>query len=88
VVYDVASFMYPPPLPATSFYTFRTPFPSTGRFRYIACRAERRRFARNSAWAFNLAPAFPRGALTLCPQLCICISPRRYTEIGILNGIL
>jgi hypothetical protein len=33
---------------------------------------------------FNLAPAFPRGALTLCPHLCMGISPRRYTEIGLL----
>jgi len=46
-----------------------------GRFRYIASRAERRRFARNSVWAFNLAPAFPRGALTLCPQLCMGFHP-------------
>ena len=33
--------------------------------------------ARNSIWAFNLAPAFPRGALTLLPQLCLGISSRR-----------
>jgi hypothetical protein len=46
------------------------------RFRYIASRAERRRFACNSVWAFNLAPAFPRRALTLCPQLCMGISHR------------
>jgi hypothetical protein len=38
---------------------------SIGRFRYIASRAERWRFVRNSVWAFNLVPAFPRGALTL-----------------------
>jgi hypothetical protein len=25
-------------------------------------------------WAFNLAPSFPRGALTRCPQLCMGIS--------------
>jgi hypothetical protein len=55
-----------------------------GRFRYIAFRAERSRFARDSVWAFNLAPAFPRRALTLCPQLCMGISPRPYTEIGLL----
>jgi hypothetical protein len=61
----------------------------------MASRAERRRFARNSVWAFNLTPAFPRGALMLCPQLCMGISPWRYTEIGLLqplflgvNGIL
>jgi hypothetical protein len=35
-------------------------------------------------WAFNMAPAVPRGPLTLCPQLCVGISPRRYTEIGLL----
>jgi hypothetical protein len=46
-----------------------------GRLRYIASRAERRRIARNYVWAFNLAPAFPRGALTLCPQLCLGIQP-------------
>ena len=28
---------------------------------------------------------FPRRALTLCPQLCMGISPRRYTEIGLLS---
>jgi hypothetical protein len=39
---------------------------------------------RNSVWAFNLAPAFPHGALTLCPQLCMGISSRRYTETGLL----
>jgi hypothetical protein len=55
-----------------------------GRFRYIAGRAERC-FARNSVWAFNLAPALPHRALTLCPQLCMGISPRRYTEIGPLH---
>ena len=27
-----------------------------GRFRYIVSRAERRGFARNSVWAFNLLP--------------------------------
>ena len=58
---------------------------SIGRFRYIASRAERSRFARNSVWAFNLAPALPRGALTLCPQLCMGISPRRYIDIGLLQ---
>jgi hypothetical protein len=42
-------------------------------------------FARNSVWAFNLAPAFPCGALTLCPRLCMGISPRRYTEIFLLT---
>jgi hypothetical protein len=57
-----------------------------GRFRYITSRAERGRFDRNSVWAFNLAPAFPRGALTLCPHLCMGISPRRYTENGLLIG--
>jgi len=57
-----------------------------GRFRYIASRAERERFARNSVWAFTLAPAFLRGALTPCPQLCMGISPGRYTEIGLLLG--
>jgi len=57
--------------------------PLIGRFRYIASRAERLRFDRNSVRAFNLAPAFPRGALTLCPQLCMGISSRRYTEIGL-----
>jgi len=30
-------------------------------------------------------PAFLRGALTLCPQLCMGILPRRYTEIGIFQ---
>jgi hypothetical protein len=54
-----------------------------GRFRYIASRAERRRFARSSVLAFILTPAFPRGALTLCPQLCMGISARRYTEFGL-----
>jgi len=44
-----------------------------GRFRYVVSRAERRCFARNSVWALNLAPAFPRGALTRCPQLCMGI---------------
>jgi len=56
-----------------------------GRFRYIASWGERCRFARNSVWAFNLAPAFPRRALPLCPQLCMGISPKRYTEIGPLR---
>jgi hypothetical protein len=27
---------------------------------------------------------FPRGALTLCPQLFMGISPRRFTETGLL----
>ena len=69
----------------------RSPFEtlfSIGRFRYIASHAERGRFARNSVWAFNLAPAFPRGALMLCPQLRMSISPRRYTEIGLLPPCL
>jgi hypothetical protein len=30
-------------------------------------------------------PAFPRGALMLCPQLCMGLSPGRYTEIGLLT---
>ena len=34
-------------------------------------------------WAINLAPAFPRVALTLCPQLCMGTLPRRYTDIGL-----
>jgi hypothetical protein len=38
-----------------------------------------------SVWASNLAPAFPRGALTLRPQRCMGISPRRYTEIGLFK---
>ena len=59
-------------------------FVSTGWFRYIAFHAERQHFARNSVWAFNLAPAFPRGALTLCPLLGMGISPRRCTGIGLL----
>ena len=46
-----------------------------GRFRYIASRAERCRFARNSVWAFNLAPAFPRGALTLCRNSVWAFNP-------------
>ena len=57
-----------------------------GRFRYIASRAERRHFGRNSVWAFNVAPVFPCGALTLHPQLCMGISPKRCTEIGLLQG--
>ena len=57
-----------------------------GRFRYIASRAERRRFARNSVWAFSLAPGFPRETLTLCPQLCVGISHRRHTVTGPLNA--
>jgi hypothetical protein len=32
-----------------------------------------------------MAPAFPRGALTLCPQLCMGMSPGRYTKIGLLS---
>ena len=40
-------------------------------------RVSGRGFVRDSVWAFNLAPAFPRGALTLCPQLCMGILPRR-----------
>jgi hypothetical protein len=36
----------------------------------------------NSVWAFNLAPAVPRGARTLCPRLCNGVSPRGYTEMG------
>ena len=44
----------------------RTLLESTiGRFRYTAYRAKRGRFVHNCVWAFNLAPAFPRGALTL-----------------------
>jgi hypothetical protein len=39
---------------------------------------------RNSVWAFNLAPAFLRGALSLCPPLCMGIAPRQYTEICLL----
>jgi hypothetical protein len=35
----------------------------------------------------NLAPAFPRGALTLCPQLCMGISPRRCTETGLFESV-
>jgi len=31
--------------------------PKNGRFRYSASRAKRRRFARSSTWASNLAPA-------------------------------
>ena len=58
---------------------------SIGRFRYIASRAERSRFVCNPVWAFNLAPAFPRRALTLCPQLSMGILPRRYTEIGLFQ---
>jgi hypothetical protein len=57
----------------------------TGRFRYIASRAMRKRFVRNSVWAFNLAPACPRGALTLCRQLCMGVTPGRYSEIGLLS---
>jgi len=56
-----------------------------GRFRYIVSRVERRRFVRNSVWAFNPAPAFPRGAPKLCSQLCMGISHRRYTENGLLR---
>jgi hypothetical protein len=67
--------------PAAWLMTWRA---SIGRIRYIASRAERRRFARNSVWALTLAPAFPRGALTLCPQLCMGITPGRCTEIGLL----
>jgi hypothetical protein len=28
---------------------------------------------------------FPRQALTLCPQLCVGISPRQYTDVGLLD---
>jgi hypothetical protein len=41
-----------------------------------------------SNFAFNRPVSvyrFPRGALTLCPQLCMGISPRRYTEIGLFQ---
>ena len=41
-----------------------------------------------SSFAFNRPISvyhFPRRALTLCPQLCMGISPRRYTEIGLLQ---
>jgi hypothetical protein len=50
----------------------------------ISSCAERRRFARNSVWAFSQAPAFLRRLLTFCPQLCMGLSPRRFTEIGLL----
>jgi len=54
-----------------------------GRFRCIVSSAECLRFVCNSVWAFTLAPASPRGALTLSPPLCMGISPGRYTEIGL-----
>jgi len=41
-----------------------------------------------SNFAFNRPVSvyrFPRRALTLCPQLCMSISPRRYTEIGLFQ---
>jgi len=54
----------------------------------MASHAERRRFVRNSVWAFNLAPAFPRGALMLSPQLCVGISYRRCTKIGLFEAYI
>ena len=30
--------------------------------------------------------SFPRRALTLCPQLCMGVSPRQYTEIGLFHA--
>jgi hypothetical protein len=42
-----------------------------------------------SSYAFNRPVSVyrsPHRALTLCPQLCMGIPPRRYTEIGLLHG--
>jgi len=60
---------------------------SIGRFRYIASRAERSHSGRNSAQAFNLASAGPRGALTLCHNSVWAFHPRNIPKSAYLHPI-